>query len=120
MAPDTPTDALGRYVALLQRWDRLSRRQHDCEQAQARRDAEQAQLHAEWAEVRAEHAACLRALQTCPLALDAAIRNTWMLTKAHVALVVEPNPASRGLMPDTLRTFLSNRTWHPLGETDAS
>jgi hypothetical protein len=39
-----------------------------------------------------------------------------MHTKTHWTLVVEPTPASRGLMPERLRTFLSNRTFHTLGQ----
>jgi hypothetical protein len=118
MAPEAPSDALGRYLALLMRWDVLSRQQQAYAQERARLEHVGAALATEWAEVEAEHTACLAQLAQAPLTLEGALREAWMLTKAHWSLVVEPNPASRGLMPEPLRVFLANRTFHPLGAKD--
>lgn len=117
MAPDTPSDALGRYLALLLRWDVLTRRQHAYEAERLRLEVLRQALEEQWADIRAEHQACLDALATCPLPLDEAIRDVWMLSKVHLMQLVEPNPAYRGIMPEVLREFLTNRTFHALGRT---
>ena len=106
MAPDLPTEALSRYVALLMRWDVLSRRQRAYDEERAQLEARGAALEAEWADVRLEHAACLPALQACHLPLDVALREAWMRTKAHWTRVVEPNPTWSMVSHDSGRHLL--------------
>ena len=118
MAPDTPTDALGRYVALLMRWDVLSQRQALYAETYVKLEELGAQLAHEWSEVRTEYDTCLAALQACPLPLDAAIREVWMLYKTHLYQLVEPDHRFRGVMPEVLRDFLANRSFHPLGQQE--
>jgi hypothetical protein len=115
MAPDDPTDALGRYTALLMRWDVLSRQQTLYDDACAKLGATGQALAQEWAEVRDEHAACLASLTACPLSLADAIRQVWMLAKVHQLQLVEPTPAHRGFLPEVLRAFLDQRTFCDLG-----
>jgi hypothetical protein len=74
MAPDSPTEAIGRYVALLMRWNVLSRRQLAYEQECTTLHAVGTALQADWAEVQAEHTARLAELETTPLSRAAALR----------------------------------------------
>ena len=88
--PDTPDDAVGRYVTLLLQWEDLTRRQTAYEAALATLEATGDQLRPEWNALTAQLRACREALHGLALPAEAVIERVWMLLKRHLWLLCQP------------------------------
>ena len=89
LIPDAPTDAIGRYVAVLLQWEDLTRRQAKYEEELRKLQAAGAALAAEWDSLAAERQHCLQELGTLDTPPQEVIERAWTLFKAQLFVLCQ-------------------------------
>ena len=94
LVPDTPTDAIGRYVLLLRQWEDLTRRQATYEAELRKLHATGDALQAAWDALAADRQHCLDELGALDTPPHEVIERAWTLFKAQLFVLCQT--ATRG------------------------
>jgi hypothetical protein len=97
LVPETPTDAIGRYVLVLRQWEDLTRRQAKYEDDLRKLHATGDALSAEWESLAAERQHVVEELGALDTRSHEVIERAWTLFKAHLfALILHAEKGAIG------------------------
>jgi len=116
LVPDTPTDAIGRYVAVLLQWEDLTRRQAKYEEELRKLQAAGEALTAEWDSLAAERQHCLQEFGALATPPQEVIERVWTLCKAHLWMLCQTAQSRSSMsvsVPHPITTFAEPLTRNP-------